>query len=1031
MHFKTTCAKFLFCMFAVQVAGTYPRCHFRHFKVLLSDDLCRQRLPKNPSEDLQRHIFEHLDGDSNGYIEYDEFKTGFGDLISEDGQFTGFNHKDFSDACLRSLVVEVENLVGAASSAALDHEHELHHAHENVLREKEFSATVEKENEQLREEIDDLNDRLEHSHRNRRSSEHDVTEQETEITSLRERVKTLTAEKISLEKNNQSQAETIRLLGIANDTLTSQLSESERQMSDVAVMITEHAAMQAKIDGYEEQISRLNGMLHAKDETAQNLSNEITAMDETATELRKKLLLEEKERAGIMSDLAAERAQSQQLAARVLELETKKNELTRRTLDLQAEADRLKDELNLRPLLATINAEEEKVANLTKLVSDIRQECTNLKREVTSANLRATDMESLSNKNWQAHQNALEREQELRQELVDAKAQLERMRKLSRRAGSIDKSKVSELERQTEKLHADVAHLKNLLSDAENNLAQQARLSTMLSGREEKLKSEIAQLTSACQAKDDKIKLLKREAKNTAAAMAKLEETNAAALSEAASLREERVMATAYAKANEELDSTRQKLQDAETEKNRVKAELDDVTTQLCLEKEHVKLLETRVADLEARAKEDARQRSELEEALDVAKHNLGTLSQHDRDEATEVARLTQLVEELRSERTELKSLLVSANETVDNAKLEGDRLRASYEATQTQLSDAQDTIKTQAAALTKATTDASNGARLNLTLSENVNHLEARVEELSRTIRSRDNEIVRLQDGVRRIKTQYEMRLRTGEDAKRQLIEREKVNRALTEEITSMKAELQRLKSEKAQYVMRARTGDDAKRQKLELETAIKKMSNVMNRMKDQLQRSENENPRLNAEVQKSSEELLRFGSVADEAHDLQHQIDHEKQLQKTLRTELEETQLKLREALQLVAHTAGELDCLKGRVDNKSQVLNQHFLDLSSVTQTSPPSRPSRAQEIIEGRSPDSLSSPSPRDARPTLPTFGGLYGSSSADPSLWSPSSRGGMSTSPLPQLPPTPLADWSISGTSSRKTFDASTLPSTRE
>jgi len=83
-------------------------------------------------------------------------QVAFGNVISDEGAFIGFNRADFSDACLLSLVVEVERMALAEKETEWNHRQELEHVETDCKRTKQYSSEVERDNEQLRDEIDEL-----------------------------------------------------------------------------------------------------------------------------------------------------------------------------------------------------------------------------------------------------------------------------------------------------------------------------------------------------------------------------------------------------------------------------------------------------------------------------------------------------------------------------------------------------------------------------------------------------------------------------------------------------------------------------------------------------------------------------------------------------------------------------------------------------------------------------------------------------------------------------------------------------------
>ena len=61
----------------------------------------------------------------------------FGNIISDEGTFVGFNRADFTDACLLSLIVEVERMALAEKETEWSHRQELEHVEADCKRTKQ------------------------------------------------------------------------------------------------------------------------------------------------------------------------------------------------------------------------------------------------------------------------------------------------------------------------------------------------------------------------------------------------------------------------------------------------------------------------------------------------------------------------------------------------------------------------------------------------------------------------------------------------------------------------------------------------------------------------------------------------------------------------------------------------------------------------------------------------------------------------------------------------------------------------------
>lgn len=541
-----------------QLVHDHSRMHYRHFKALLLDDLCRQRLPPNPSESLQLGVFQCLDRDGGGYIEFSEFYEAFSNVVSEEGQFIGFNRRDFSDACLNSLVHEVENLARQERETAKNHEMQLKHERMHAKQEKEHAAMVDAENEQLQDEIETLRAQLASQTRYnsaaqlRSDPDADLVARNRELTLLNSR----------LTEENHELNDTNRRLVHRNDCLQSQVDGLEADKAETLIAHSQLAQLQARVAGYEQQIRSLQDVILSKEQTVRGLEDDAARFDGVLEALQQRLAAEETLAARAQEALVAEQKVSTGLRTENGKLQARDKERVAQLLALESEVDRLQDELQAH---APDKESDEEVTRLKQVVESLRNQCTDLKGQLSEAADSTRKYQLLATKNMQAYENAMARLNDALTSLKSVEAELNEANKL-RRSAKVDKNKQTDLEKQIESLSAALKDLRDHLSAAENEVASNIRLNTALTRRNRDLESERSVLARALNLKDEEVKRLNKQARSAAAEKTRLEGLLAESVSDADSTKAKlRETLQLVASTSAQLDDLRLQVSDKST----------------------------------------------------------------------------------------------------------------------------------------------------------------------------------------------------------------------------------------------------------------------------------------------------------------------------------------------------------------------------------------------------------------------------------------------------------------------------------
>eukprot|EP00037_Helgoeca_nana_P022939 m.236434 g.236434 ORF g.236434 m.236434 type:complete len:967 (-) comp26183_c1_seq12:3306-6206(-) len=514
-----------------QVVGRHSRMHYRHFKALVADDLFKQQLPTNPSESLQNRVFEHLDSNGDGFMEFPEFVEAFGSVISDDGQFVGFERSNFSDGCLLAVIGEVEQLAYHETEVIRNHELEIRHERLLVKEERKHVAQVDSENEQLEDEIERLRVQLAQQARSNGGGRDSAVQPDPK---LEERVRELTRANASLADRNAELTDTTLRLSHRNDRLQEQVDSLEAERAENAISLSQLGGLNSRVLAYDDRIKHLESVIEANDKTVRELEDEAMTFDGVVTDLQTRLSTQEAVTEQAQRALAAEQKETSELRTALIKLEERDGEWAVQVQELEATVEELRDELLAQAPTPTSGDE---VARLTKVATGLRIQVAAAKTATHAAQDDGTKQRGLAEKNEQAYRNAMVRLTEALSTIKDMEMKLNEATRL-RRSVTLGQNKQLGLEKQITKLESDLEHFRELLSAAENEVTSNIRSNLALTRRTHALESERAVLARALNLKADEVKRLNKAARVTAADKLKMEvrvteETDAAAAAKA------------------------------------------------------------------------------------------------------------------------------------------------------------------------------------------------------------------------------------------------------------------------------------------------------------------------------------------------------------------------------------------------------------------------------------------------------------------------------------------------------------------